>query len=48
MIGALLYANSLYVTSDSWFVQYAGSGYVRTIGIAIVIAWLYFNQAGRR
>ena len=47
MISALLYANSLYLTSDSWFVQNVVTSYLRTVGIAIAIAWLYFNQVGR-
>lgn len=47
VIGALLYANSFYLTSDSWLVQNAVSSYLRTIGIAIGISWLYFNQVSR-
>lgn len=47
MIGALLYANSLYLTIDSWFALNLVTGYLRSVGIAIVIAWLYFNQVGR-
>ncbi len=46
-IGALLYANSLYLTSDSWFVHNIGANYLRTVGIALAIAWIYFNPASR-
>jgi peptidoglycan/LPS O-acetylase OafA/YrhL len=47
MVGTLLYANSLYLTGESWFLQNVGSTYLRTIGIAISVAWLYFNQSSR-
>jgi len=46
-LGALLYANSLYLGSDSWFIQHIGSNYLRTLGIALAIGWIYFNQASR-
>jgi len=44
---ALLYANSLYLTGDSWFLQNIGGNFLRTIGIALALAWLYFNQGSR-
>ena len=46
-IAALLYANSFYLSSDSWFVQNIGVNYLRTLGIALAIAWINFNQTSR-
>lgn len=44
LIGAVLYANSLFIYSDSWFLQNIGTGFLRTIGITLAIIWIYFNQ----
>ncbi|WP_066881902.1 acyltransferase family protein [Dechloromonas denitrificans] len=46
-LATLLYANSLYLTGDSWFLQNIGGNFLRTIGIALGLAWLYFNQDSR-
>lgn len=47
VVSALLYTNSLYLTSNSWSIQNVGSSYLRLIGISFVIAWIFFNQGSR-
>jgi len=42
--GLLLFANSLYLQVDSWFLRTAGSAFGRNLGIALCIGWIYFNQ----
>lgn len=44
-ISAALYANSLFISSDSWFIQNIGTSFLRTIGITFSNIWIYFNQA---
>ena len=46
-LATLLYANSLYLSSDSWFLHNIGAHFLRTIGIALALTWLYFNQDSR-
>lgn len=43
-LGILLYVNSLYLSSGSWFIQNIVSGYIRSIAILIFIMWIYCNQ----
>lgn len=45
LLGAFLYANTLYLSSDSWFVTHVLMSYLRTFGIALLITWLYINQS---
>ncbi|MBK7900545.1 MAG: acyltransferase [Azonexus sp.] len=45
--GLLLFANSLYLQVDSWFLKHAGSGLARNLGIALLVGWIYFNQTSR-
>lgn len=46
-LATLLYANSLYLSGDSWFLHNIGANFLRTMGIALGLAWLYFNQGSR-
>jgi len=43
-ISATLYANSIFISSDSWFIQNIVTSFLRTIGITFAIVWIYFNQ----
>lgn len=45
LVGVLLYANTLYIDSGSWFVQNVLCGYIRAVGILLMILWIYLNQA---
>jgi len=45
VVGIVLYANSLYIDTDSWFVQNVLCGYIRSVGIWLIILWLYMNQS---
>lgn len=45
LLGVLLYANTLYIDSSSWFVQNVLCGYIRAVGILLMILWIYLNQA---
>ena len=47
VLGLVLFANSLYLVSDSWFIQNVFAGYVRAVGAVILVLWIYFNQTHR-
>ena len=43
-LGIVLYANSLYLDTGSWFVQNVLCGYIRAPGILLLILWIHQNQ----
>lgn len=43
-ISAALFSNSLFISSDSWFIENIGTSFVRTTGITLAILWIYLNQ----
>jgi peptidoglycan/LPS O-acetylase OafA/YrhL len=42
----LVYISSVFLYGNYWFVDKVLSGYVRSIGILIMIIWLFSNQDG--
>lgn len=43
-LGFLLFINTLYVDSGSWFLDNIVSAYIRSAGIVFMLVWLYLNQ----
>jgi peptidoglycan/LPS O-acetylase OafA/YrhL len=46
IFGMLVYISSVFLYGNYWFVDKVLSGYVRSIGILIMIIWLFSNQDG--
>jgi peptidoglycan/LPS O-acetylase OafA/YrhL len=42
--GLVLFANSLYIDIDSWFIQNVALGYIRSAGLLLIVLWIYENQ----
>lgn len=43
----ILFSNSIYLASDSWFFQNILSNQLRILGLALFVAWTYTNQSSR-
>jgi len=43
-LGVVLFANSLYISTGSWFIENVVTAHIRSIGLLLIILWIYFNQ----
>lgn len=45
LLGAGMYANSLFISTQSWAIENIILVYLRAVGILLMILWIYFNQS---